>query len=187
MQSLDHHLLIAMPSLEDPYFNRSVTYLCEHNEEGAMGLIINQPVDISLSQLLVTTGLKQEPYSLPPGLSDQVMLGGPVATDRGFVLHSAIAGLEQSHQLADDLMLTSSRDILNLIGSETPPEHYLVALGYAGWTAGQLEQEIADNSWITIPAEPELIFDIPHEQLWQQATARLGIDVWQLSSDVGHS
>ncbi|WP_298441228.1 YqgE/AlgH family protein [uncultured Ferrimonas sp.] len=187
MQRFEHHLLIAMPSLQDPYFNRSVTYICEHNDDGAMGLIINQPVDISLEQLLVTLALKPEGFTVPTGSNNQVMMGGPVNSERGFVLHSPIAGLANSHQFSEEIMLTSSRDVLDLLGSERQPQQYLVALGYAGWAAGQLEQEIADNSWLTIPAESELIFNVAPEQLWQQATARLGIDVWQLSNDVGHA
>ncbi|SHI09834.1 YqgE/AlgH family protein [Ferrimonas marina] len=187
MNSLEHHLLIAMPSLQDPFFARTVTYLCEHNDEGAMGLIINQPVDITLDALLRKMSVKGKDFELPQGLENLVLMGGPVNPERGFVLHTAIEGLDQSHPLPDDLMITTSRDVLGTFGGERQPNQSLVALGYAGWSAGQLEQELADNAWLTIPAELDLMFDIPLDQRWQEATRRLGIDVWQLSSDVGHS
>ncbi|WP_028117532.1 YqgE/AlgH family protein [Ferrimonas senticii] len=187
MQSLTDHLLIAMPSLQDPYFKRSVVYLCEHNDEGAMGLIINQVLDISLEKLLTTLELKEEGFSLSRGSNNQVMLGGPVNNDRGFVLHSPIAGLPSSHLLTDQLMLTTSKDILLSLGTEQQPQHYLVALGYAGWSPGQLEQELAENSWLTVPANQQLLFEVPAQLRWQQALANLGVTAAQLSTEVGHA
>ncbi|GAA4871299.1 YqgE/AlgH family protein [Ferrimonas pelagia] len=187
MHSLQHHLLIAMPSLQDPFFARSVTYLCNHDEQGAMGLIINQPVDVTLDELLRKMALKGADFVLPSGLANRVLMGGPVTPERGFVLHSALPGLGQSLALPDGLMITTSRDVLDTFGGEQQPARSLVALGYAGWDAGQLEQELATNSWLTIPAEHDLLFDIPHEQRWEEATRRLGVNVWQISNDVGHS
>ncbi|GAA5190180.1 YqgE/AlgH family protein [Ferrimonas gelatinilytica] len=187
MKSLEHHLLIAMPSLKDPYFTRSVTYLCEHSDEGAMGLIINRPVDVTLDDLLRQMSVKESDFVLPPGVANQVLMGGPIKPDRGFVLHSAMEGLSSSHPLPEGLMLTTSKDVLATLGSDRAPRHALVALGYAGWDAGQLEQELAENAWLTIPADPDLLFNVPHDQRWELATRRLGVDVWQISSDVGHS
>ncbi|PSJ46863.1 YqgE/AlgH family protein [Zobellella taiwanensis] len=184
MDSLEHHFLIAMPSLKDPFFAGSVTYICEHNDDGAMGLVINIPVDMPLHELLHQLEMSPEDR---PELDQPVLQGGPVAADRGFVLHSPMAGFSSSQQLADDLMITTSRDVLEVLGTDKAPEKYLVALGYAGWTPGQLEQELVENSWLTVPADSSLIFDIPIGQRWHQAIGRLGVDSRQLSSQVGHA
>ena len=185
MDSLQHHFLIAMPSLKDPFFAGSVTYLCEHNDEGAMGLVINVPTDMPLYELLEQ--LDMAPEEELPELDEPVLQGGPIATDRGFVLHTPVAGFSSSQMLADNLMLTTSPDILTTLGTEQAPEEYLVTLGYAGWTPGQLEQELLENSWLTIPADTNLIFDTPLAKRWQQAIARLGIDPRHLSYQVGHA
>ncbi|WP_028113966.1 YqgE/AlgH family protein [Ferrimonas kyonanensis] len=187
MNSLKNHLLIAMPSLQDKYFKRSVTYLCEHDEEGAMGLIINQPIGLDLDDLLKKMKLQQDDFVLPTNLANQVLLGGPVTPDRGFVLHSGPTQYANSRRINDQLTVTCSKDVLDSFGSDQAPEQYLVALGYAGWEAGQLEQEIQQGSWLTIPAEPELLFEVPHKQRWETATKRLGIDIWQLSGEIGHA
>ncbi|ATG73335.1 DUF179 domain-containing protein [Zobellella denitrificans] len=184
MDSLQHHFLIAMPSLKDPFFAGSVTYICEHNDDGAMGLVINIPIDMKVHELLHQLELEPEDS---PSLDRPVLQGGPVAADRGFVLHSPVEGFSSSQQLAEDLMITTSRDVLEVLGTEQEPEHYLVALGYAGWTPGQLEQELVENSWLTIPADTALIFDTPLGQRWHQAIGRLGVDSRQLSSQVGHA
>ncbi|MFH7564303.1 MULTISPECIES: YqgE/AlgH family protein [Oceanimonas] len=184
MDSLEHHFLIAMPSLKDPFFAGSVTYVCEHNEEGAMGLVINIPVDMQLHELLHQLELTPEDI---PELDQPVLQGGPVAADRGFVLHTPVEGFNSSQMLADDLMVTTSRDVLETLGTDDAPEKYLVTLGYAGWTPGQLEQELVENSWLTVPADSSLIFDTPIGQRWHQAIGRLGIDSRQLSSQVGHA
>lgn len=184
MDSLEHHFLIAMPSLKDPFFAGSVTYICEHNDDGAMGLVINIPVDMPLHELLHQLEMCPEDR---PELDQPVLQGGPVAADRGFVLHSPMAGFSSSQQLADDLMITTSRDVLEVLGTDKAPEKYLVALGYASWTPGQLEQELVENSWLTVPADSSLIFDIPIGQRWHQAIGRLGVDSRQLSSQVGHA
>ncbi|WP_206485474.1 YqgE/AlgH family protein [Thalassotalea sp. G2M2-11] len=184
MESLENQFLIAMPSLNDPYFNKTVTYICEHNDDGAMGLIINLPVNITLNELLAQ--LDEDKQDLPE-LAQQVLTGGPVSTDRGFVLHSPQQGWRSSLALSDDIMITTSKDILMALGSEDAPPHYMVTLGYAGWGPGQLEQEIKANSWLTMPADSEILFKTPIEQRWQKATEKLGIDLAHLSSDVGHA
>ncbi|ART79561.1 YqgE/AlgH family protein [Oceanisphaera avium] len=184
MDSLQHHFLIAMPSLKDPFFGGAVTYVCEHNDEGAMGLVINIPIDLPLYELLAQ--LEMAPEDERSELKRPVLQGGPVAADRGFVLHTPKNGFSSSQLLADNLMITTSPDVLETLGSEEAPEHYLVALGYAGWTPGQLEQELSENSWLTVPADTELLFDTPFSKRWQQAIARLGVDPQHLSSQVGH-
>ncbi|RUO30175.1 YqgE/AlgH family protein [Aliidiomarina sanyensis] len=183
--SLQNHFLIAMPGLDDPFFHRTVTYVCEHNEEGAMGLIINQPVGLTVASLL-----EQIEIQVPPSKAlelAQVLTGGPVATDRGFVLHTPQKGWRSSLQLGDDIMITTSKDILESFGSDKAPPHFILTLGYAGWEAGQLEQEIADNSWLTIPADAELMFHTPTADRWSKAAERLGFDIAQLSSEAGHA
>lgn len=185
MESLENHLLIAMPSLNDPYFNKTVTYICEHNDEGAMGLIINLPIELTLNELL--TQLEEELEQEIPELAQQVLNGGPVSTDRGFVLHKPQSGWSSSLALSKDVMITTSKDILLSLGSDKAPDKYMVTLGYAGWGPGQLEQEIQANSWLTTPADEEILFDTPIEMRWQKATEKLGIDLAHLSSDVGHA
>lgn len=184
MDSLQNNFLIAMPSLKDPFFERSVTYICEHNEEGAMGLVINQPVDISVAGLLEQVDIEVSNSSLE---HIQVFAGGPVGTDRGFVLHSPQEGWRSSLQLSENVMVTTSKDILSSLGSDRAPANYFLALGFAGWEAGQLEDELSENSWLTIPADPNILFNTPVNERWEKATAKLGIDVWQLSSETGHA
>lgn len=184
MDSLENQLLIAMPSLEDPYFNKTVTYICEHNDDGAMGLIINLPINVTLNELLLQI---DENKADMPELSQQVLTGGPVSQDRGFVLHSTQAGWSSSLALSDDVMITTSKDILMALGTHDAPEQYMVTLGYAGWGPGQLEEEIKANSWLTTPADGDILFNTPIEQRWKKATEKLGIDLAHLSSDVGHA
>lgn len=185
MKSLQNHFLIAMPDLHDSFFERSVTYICEHNEDGAMGLIVNQPVEMSLSKLLEQIEIKV------PGDSAlqraPVYAGGPVGTDRGFVLHNPQEGWRSSLQLSDDIMVTTSKDILQSFGSTSAPDKFLLTLGYAGWDAGQLEEELANNSWLTIPADASILFETPSNERWQKATEKLGIDLWQLAPGAGHA
>ncbi|MDP4536597.1 YqgE/AlgH family protein [Alkalimonas collagenimarina] len=185
MQTLQHHFLIAMPSLEDPFFQRSVTYICEHNAEGAMGIVINHPLKATVGELLEQLDITFDSTS---SIAEQaVCAGGPVQVDRGFVLHSARPGYQSSLELNDELMITTSKDILQQLTSEEAPRKFLLALGYAGWTPGQLEQEIADNSWLVIPADPSIIFDLAHAQKWEAATRTMGIESWQLTGETGHA
>lgn len=185
MQSLQNHFLIATPDLHDSYFERTVTYICEHNEEGAMGLIINQPAAVNL-----TTLLEQIEIIIPsetPIKNAPVYTGGPVGTDRGFVLHTPQPGWRSSLKLSDEVMITTSKDILHALGSPNAPEQFLLTLGYAGWDAGQLEEELADNSWLTIPADAHILFDTPSKDRWQKAGEKLGIDIYQLAPGAGHA
>jgi putative transcriptional regulator len=184
MESLENQLLIAMPTLNDSYFHKTVTFICEHNNDGAMGLIINLPFSITLNELLNQLDTKK-PYL--DTLEQQVLLGGPVAQQRGFVLHSPQSGWSSSLALSGDIMITTSKDILLSLGTEKAPEHYLVTLGYAGWGPGQLEKELAENSWLTIPADSDILFNTPIEQRWLKATKKLGIDVAHLSQEIGHA
>ena len=210
MQSLENQFLIAMPAMGDPYFNKTVTYICEHNDEGAMGLIINLPVSLSLNDLLkqiddeadtdtseisesesesesITTAEPLADSSLLDALEQPVLSGGPISQNRGFVLHSTQSGWKSSLALSNEVMITTSKDILLALGTEKAPEKYMVTLGYAGWGPGQLEKELQENSWLTIEANSDIIFKTPIEQRWQKATEMLGIDLAHLSSDIGHA
>ncbi|MDF2179492.1 YqgE/AlgH family protein [Aliiglaciecola sp. CAU 1673] len=185
MQSFENHFLIAMPSLEDPYFSRSLTYICEHNEQGAMGIVINQPTGLKLKDMLKQV---DESILVEDGKAGQAVLaGGPVSTDRGFILHTTQPGWSSSLALTSDIMVTTSKDILQVLGNSKGPDKSLVALGYAGWSAGQLEDEIQSNSWLLIEADLELLFDVPIHKKWQAAVNKLGVDIWQLAPDSGHA
>lgn len=183
-QYLTNQFLIAMPALEDPNFFHSVTYVCEHNAEGALGLVINRPLDMQLGEILHHIQLEHaelEARQLP------VHLGGPVQQDRGFVLHEPLGQWEATMQVTDRIGITSSIDILHAIARNEGPEHTLITLGYAGWGAGQLEQEMADNAWLSGPADPQILFATPDEERWKSAAASLGIDLDRLSGDTGHA
>ncbi|WOH39269.1 YqgE/AlgH family protein [Thalassotalea fonticola] len=184
MESLENQLLIAMPSLKDPYFHKTVTYICEHNADGAMGLVINIPVRITLNELLAQIDADKVEVD---DLNQRVLAGGPVATDRGFVLHNSQSGWNSSLELGNDIMITTSKDILEALGTDKSPEQFIVTLGYAGWGSGQLEKELQENSWLTTPADKEILFDTPIELRWQKAAEKLGIDLGHLSSEVGHA
>jgi len=182
--SLKNQLLIAMPGLADPNFFHTVTFICEHTDSGAMGIVINRPTDIRVGEVL-------EQMDIEPGsrqaMQDQVFLGGPVEEQRGFVLHSGVRGWDSTLRITEDLSVTTSRDILEAMARGEGPEQSLVALGYAGWGGGQLEQELLDNAWLTAPANQVILFDLPPEQRWQAAAELLGVDLATLSSDSGHA
>lgn len=182
--NLTDHFLLAMPALDDPNFSQSVTYICEHNEDGAMGVVINRPLDIQLKEILLQLDIevRQSPQHEQP-----VYAGGPVLTDRGFVLHQPAGQWESSLKIADDIALTTSRDILDAIARGNGPEHYLLALGYAGWGAGQLEEEMKENAWLTIAAEHALIFNNEPATRWRRAAELIGIDPSHLSDRAGHA
>lgn len=183
--NLQNHLLIATPSLDGSYFGKTLTYICEHNEKGAMGIVINNKTELTLAQLLDMT---EEQVRVDNEHADHVVLeGGPVSRDRGFILHTCQPGWSSSLELSSEIMVTTSKDILSVIGNEKGPEKAIVALGYAGWGAGQLEEELEDNAWLTVEADMELLFDTPIEDKWQAAIDRIGIDIWQLSPNVGHA
>ncbi|MEG3765670.1 YqgE/AlgH family protein [Alteromonas sp. 14N.309.X.WAT.G.H12] len=185
LKSLQNHFLIAMPSLEDPYFSRSITYICEHNGEGAMGIVINQPSNMTLKELLEQTD-KDAQFS--DDTAEQIILaGGPVGQERGFVLHTDQGEWSSSLTLAPGIVVTTSKDILSAIGHKDGPDSALIALGYAGWEAGQLEHEMQENAWLTIEADTDILFQTPIHKKWQAAVQKLGIDVWQLTPGVGHA
>jgi putative transcriptional regulator len=185
MQSLQNHLLIATPTMDDPYFSRSVTYICEHNEHGAMGLVINQPVGMTLKQLIEQTD--ENAIVLDEKANGIVLAGGPVSQERGFILHTTQAGWTSSLALSSEVMVTTSKDILSSLGNAGAPAKSLVTLGYAGWSAGQLEEELQTNSWLIIEADTELLFDVPIHKKWQAALHKIGFEIWQLGPDVGHA
>ncbi len=187
INTLQNQFLIAMPSLEDPFFKRSVVYLCEHNDEGAMGLVINVPVDLSVESLLQQIELQDQAEMIREDLDRPVYQGGPVSQERGFVLHSPVKGFSSSLKVSEELMVTTSKDVLDTLGTDSQPSEYIVTLGYASWEAGQLEQEIAENSWLTLPASTDIIFSTPIHKRWEAAAKSLGIDIWQLSNQVGHA
>ena len=181
---LNNHFLIAMPALEDPNFFHSDTYICEHNEQGAMGIVINQPLDVALSDVLAHMNMQICDHTMT---MIPVYLGGPVQPERGFVLHEPLGHWDSMLEVTDSIGVTTSRDILQALNEGTGPGRSLVALGYAGWGAGQLEQELADNTWLTCPAESAIIFETPIENRWAAAAASIGVDINILSDNCGHA
>lgn len=181
---LRDHFLLAMPSLTEGIFSHSITYICEHGESGAMGIVINQPLELSVAEIFDHLQITpRQDYSDIP-----VMAGGPVQIDHGFVLHRNCSKTwEASLKVTSGITLTTSRDILRAIADEEGPPDHLIALGYAGWSAGQLEQELAENSWLTLPADSDIIFCTPAEQRMAAAAAQLGIDMNLISGEAGHA
>ena len=191
--NLTHHFLIAMPGLEDPSFAGSVVYMCEHSERGALGLVINKPTDINLKNLF-------DKVDLPLGRNDlartPVLQGGPVQTERGFVLHEAVhaEGADASESVYASTMtipggleMTTSKDVLEAIATGAGPRKVLVSLGYSAWGEGQLESELGENSWLTVDADLAVIFDTPIEQRYEKALSLLGLQAWMLSAGAGHA
>jgi putative transcriptional regulator len=184
MKSLTGQLLIAMPQMMDPRFARSVVYICAHNEEGAMGLVVNKLFEaVTVDELF--THLKLDPGSL--GGSRPVHFGGPVEPGRGFVLHTTDYREEATLEVGDGIGVTATLDILRAIGQGEGPRRSLLALGYAGWAPGQLDAEIQANGWLSVPADTDLVFDPDSEGKWRRALAKLGIDLTLLSTEAGHA
>jgi putative transcriptional regulator len=181
---LRDHFLLAMPGLSEGIFSQSITYICEHGESGAMGIVINQPLDLSVAEIF-------EHLEITPRRDfsgESVMAGGPVQIDHGFVLHrNCAAAWESSLKVTPEITLTTSCDILRAIANNEGPEDHLIALGYAGWAAGQLEQELSDNSWLTLPANSDIIFRTSPERRLAAAAALLGIDMNLISGEAGHA
>lgn len=179
--SLRNQFLIAMPHLQDSSFAGTLTYICDHNAHGAMGIIVNRPLQITLGEILeqLDLGRLEE--------DECVYAGGPVQTDRGFVLHRPGGRWQSTLSISDQVSLTTSRDILAALAENRGPREKLVALGYAGWGAGQLDREIADNFWLTCPASDQILFHTPPAQRLNAALATLGIDLHRLSSRAGHA
>lgn len=181
--NLRNHLLIAMPGMSDPMFVNSITYICDHSAEGAMGLVINRPLDIHLCDVFeqMELGYNECNGHWP------IFAGGPVSTERGFVLHPTGGNWQSSLQVTPEIALTASRDIIDALAIGEGPQSALFILGYAGWSAGQLEEEIKEDSWITVPADPDLLFNTPVEQRWSAAAQRLGIDMNLMPTVGGHA
>ncbi len=181
---LKNHFLIAMPSMADPNFSKTVTYLCEHNHEGALGVIINRPLEITLSEVFEQSDIQG--YDPEVGRRP-VYFGGPVQTERGFVLHEPLGGWHATLPVTETIGLTTSRDILEAIARGEGPERFLMALGYAGWGSGQLEGEFAQNAWLSAPADPKVIFELPPESRWEAAARLIGIDIRRIAGEPGHA
>ncbi len=182
--SLQHHFLIAMPALSDSFFHHAVVYICEHDTQGAMGLIVNKPTQVMLPELLSHLDIENTTSTIT---KIPVLFGGPVQKGQGMVIHNSPEEWKTTLALSDSLFLTTSIDILEKIGSENGPEKSLITLGYSGWDAGQLEQEIAENHWLTVPADERLIFDTPADKLWQEAAKLLGVDINLMPDSIGHA
>mgnify|MGYP000162021131 CR=1 FL=1 len=180
--NLTHNFLIAMPGMVDPNFNGTLTYICDHSEQGALGVVVNRPIDLDLSTLFEQIGL-----SLPAPLHDKIVyFGGPVQTERGFVLHTPQT-FSSTLTVNDAVCLTTSKDILEAVSQGAGPEKFMVSLGYAGWAAGQLEEEIKQNAWLSVAASPQVIFDLAPEERLPAAMKLLGIDFASLSDEAGHA
>ena len=182
--ALSSQLLVALPSLADPNFSRSLTLVCQHDVDGAMGVTINRPSEYTLGEVFRQMGIDSADEAL---CSRQVVAGGPVHPERGFVLHDGDRTWDSTLAISDGLYVTTSRDVLEALASGEGPRAATVALGCAGWGAGQLEQELVENSWLTVPADHELLFEIPLAQRWQAAAGRIGVDLSRLTDYSGHA
>jgi len=176
--SLTNHLLIAMPQMSDPNFAQTVAIICEHTDKGALGIVLNKPLPMKLSDVLSQMKLEPSTESIA---SQPVLRGGPVHTDRGFVLHRPGGQWDHTHKVSDTIQVTTSRDVL------AGPSDAFIALGYAGWESGQLEREMKDNAWASMPVDARVVFELPFEQRWAGAWRLLGIDVDRLSTEAGHA
>ena len=181
---LTGHLLIAMPTMADPNFVRTVTYICEHTDQGALGIVINRPLQMDLGEVFQQLSLE----ATSPFLTKQpVLRGGPVQTERGFVLHEPSKPWDSTVEVSESIHLTTSQDILAAIAGGTGPKRALMALGYAGWGAGQLEMEMGANAWLSVPGSSTIVFDTPYESRWAAAAGLLGINLATISSEAGHA
>ena len=186
MSSIDltHHFLIAMPNMADPYFSKSLAYICEHNDQGALGVVVNRPIDMTLQSLF-------ERLSLTLGDGEfadaPIYFGGPVQTDRGFVLHAPAGQWQSTLRVGEAIGLTTSKDILEAVGRGEGPKRMLVTLGYAGWSPGQLEHEISQNAWLTVQASDGILFETPAEERLPAAMELLGLDFARLQDEAGHA
>jgi putative transcriptional regulator len=182
--SLSNQFLIAMPTLADPNFSRTVTFLCEHSDQGALGIVINRSLDITLGEIF-------EQMEIETGqalhVDAPVYQGGPVQNDHGFVLHKPLGNWQSTLPVTETVGLTTSQDILQAIAEDRGPDDWLVALGYAGWGPGQLERELSENAWLNGPADTNVVFRLPEAERWQAAAQKLGVDLSTLSGDAGHA
>jgi putative transcriptional regulator len=182
--NLTNQFLIAMPSMQDMNFSQTVTYICEHNQEGAMGIVLNRPTSIQLNDILEQLNIHDVDLEIG---EESVYVGGPVQPERGFVLHCDNSSWDSTMQVTPEISVTTSRDILESIAAGNGPDSHLVALGYAGWAGGQLEKEISDNAWLNGPADAQIIFDTPPDLRWRAAAKILGVDMDLISGDAGHA
>ena len=168
----------------DPNFHQTVTYICEHSDLGALGLVINRPLDMGLGEVLERLSLDSSDEALR---TQPVLRGGPVQTERGFVLHESTREWEATMPVGESIYVTTSQDILSSLAAGNGPERALIVLGYAGWGAGQLEAEIRENAWLSVPADPRIVFETPFEQRWEEAARKLGVDLTTISPQAGHA
>ena len=183
IMNLRHHFLIAMPLLRDPFFENSLVYLCDHGEHGAMGVIVNKPSPVSMDVVFATTG-----KATPDWFQGQyVMMGGPVQVERGFVVHTPVGNWQSSLRITDNIALTTSRDIIENQSNGDRAGQMLLAIGHSVWTAGQLERELVDNSWLTVPADETILFNLPVEKRYTAALSKLGIRPEMLTADAAHA
>jgi putative transcriptional regulator len=182
--SLANHFLIAMPGLGDPNFSRTVTLVCEHGSDGALGIVVNRPLELSLREVLDQMDIPWDPQA---NVDLPVLQGGPVQEGRGFVLHEPLGNWESTLPVTDTLGISTSRDVLVAIAENRGPDNFLLALGYAGWAPGQLEREIGQNAWLSGPATSEIVFRTPIEARWSAAAGLLGVDLTKLSAETGHA
>lgn len=184
LASLTNHFLIAMPTLADANFSRTVTFICEHTRDGAMGLVINRTTDLKLRDIFDQLEISTDNAV---AADTPIYLGGPVQNNRGFVLHEPIGNWDSTLSITDTIGVSTSRDILEAIAADRGPDRWLITLGYAGWAAGQLEREISENSWLSGPANAHVLFEIPLEHRWSAAAGTFGVDLTLLSSEAGHA
>ncbi len=182
--NLTNNFLIAMPAMQEGFFAGTLIYICEHDENGALGVVVNRPISLTLSDMFkqIDITLHQSELASMP-----VHLGGPVQVERGFVLHDTSQDWQSTLRINDALALTTSRDILEAIAEGVGPDNLLVTLGYSGWEPGQLEHEINENTWLTVPANPHILFDLPAEERLPAAMAMLGVNYSMLVEDAGHA
>ncbi len=183
-ENLTNHFLIAMPGMADPFFSRTVTYLCQHNEEGALGIIINRPSELTLKDLMEQLEIELDDAALG---QTPVYFGGPVQPERGFVLHEPAGEWNSTLKITEGLWLTTSKDILEAISQGRGPRKILLAMGYAGWGKGQLEEEIVQNAWLNAEAETSIIFNRPAANRWKEAAQLMGVDISLLTTQAGHA
>ena len=182
--TLTNHFLIAMPSMRDPSFRRGVAFVCQHGEDGAMGLLVNRLSEYRLGDVLAQMNLSASSAEVA---DSPVLIGGPVQPERGFVLHTPHGEWESSFKISDTICVTTSRDILVAIAEGRGPERTLVTLGYSGWGAGQIETELKENAWLTVPANERILYDTPIEQRWDAAAALVGVSIANLTSYSGRA
>jgi putative transcriptional regulator len=185
--NLANHFLIAMPSIQDPVFGGTVVYVCEHNDKGVLGVVINKPTDMTMETLFDRVDLKLAEGLRATVVDEPIMFGGPVQDDRGFVLHSPGGRYSSSLSVTDDVAFTTSIDVLEAVASGGGPARMLVSIGYAGWSPGQLEEEISRNGWLTVGADARVLFELPIEERYNAAIKLLGIDPLMLATEAGHA